>query len=73
MEQSKGFQSVALIIQMFEQELVKCDGREKEQQQKYEEVEKEIEDHFAKCESVLAARKLFLLNECSTHLSTQSM
>ena len=64
---------MVMIIETFEQELVKCDEREKEQQRKYEEVEREIEDHFAKCESALAARKVFLLNECSNHLSTQSM
>ena len=73
MEESKEFQSVVMIIETFEQELVKCDEREKEQQRKYEEVEREIEDHFAKYERALAARKHFLLNECSNHLNIQSM
>ena len=73
MEQTQEFRSIIVVIESLEEELLKCNQKQKDNKQKYEEVEREIEDHFARCESALAARKQFLLNECSSHLNSQGM
>jgi hypothetical protein len=57
MEQSEGFKSVALQIKSLEQELSLCDEAIKDVEQSGKDVEKEIEEHFARCMNSLAARK----------------
>ena len=72
MEEGEEFKSIALIISDIEQELLRCAEKAEEDKLKHKEVEQEIEE-FAKCESALAARKYFLLDECSNLLSKQGM
>ena len=73
MEEGEEFKSIALIISDIEQELLRCAEKAEEDKQKHKEVEQDIEEQFAKCESALAARKYFLLDECSNLLSKQGM
>ena len=72
MENNKEFRSVVENIKQLEQQLslsVDC----KRYKQEEEEMEKEIEEHFARCMNSLAARKESLLRELNKHISDKSM
>ena len=72
MENNKEFRSVVENIKQLEQQLllsVDC----KRYEQEGEEMEKEIEEHFARCMNSLAARKEALLRELNKHISDKSM
>jgi septal ring factor EnvC (AmiA/AmiB activator) len=73
MEQSEGFKSVDSQIKSLEQELSLCNEAIKDVEQSGKDVEKEIEEHFARCMNSLAARKEVLLREVSQNITNQRM
>lgn len=73
MEQSEYFRGVIAFIKELEQQLLKCNETFHTIQHAGEDVAKEIEEHFAKCLSLLAARKAALLSEVESKLNDQSM
>lgn len=73
MEQSEGYKSLQAKISVLEQQLSLCANANKECEESSKEVEKEIEEHFAKCMNALAERKASLLRGVAQKVKAQSM
>ena len=73
MENIEEFKVVVANINHLEQLLVLVEESAKEIEERGQEVEKEIEEHFDRCFNALAARKETLLRELGQKVTNQSM
>ena len=73
MEQSKAFQDVDALIYDLEQRLIICANFSKICEESAKKAEKEIEDEFTKCMSILNTRKEYLLKEIGKKVDAHSM
>ena len=73
MEKSEAFRTAVAKLQAFEKQLLSCSQALKDVDDSSTQAEELIEEHFNRCENVLAARKGVLLDAIKKKVAIQSM